>query len=60
MGLQLSGGGGVLPYISQICAAPKAVGFLDRFGLKTGLDFAHFSLGSGMIFEGTMGVYERV
>ena len=51
MGLQLSAG--VLPYISHIdCDAPKAVGFLGRFGLKTGIDFAHFSLESGMIFEG--------
>ena len=54
------GGGGGLHYISQICAAPKAVGFLGRLGLKTGIDFAHFSLGSGMVFEGTTGVYERV
>ena len=30
------------------------------FGLKTGIDFAHFGLESGMIFEGTTGVYQRV
>ena len=24
-----------------------------RFGLKTGIDFAHFGLESGMVFEGT-------
>ena len=29
------------------------VGFLGRFGLKTGLHFAHFGLESGMVFEGT-------
>ena len=29
------------------------VGFLRRFGLKTGLDLAHFGLESGMVFEGT-------
>ena len=29
------------------------------FGLKTGIYFAHFGLESGMVFEGTMGVYER-
>ena len=63
MGPQLSagGGGGVFPYISHIdYDAPKAVGFLGRFGLKRGIDFAHLSLGSGMVFEGTTGVYERI
>ena len=29
-------------------------------GLKTGIDFAHFGLESGMIFEGTTGVYECI
>ena len=32
---------------------PHRVGFLRRFGLKTGMRFAHFGLGSGMVFEGT-------
>ena len=31
---------------------PQRVGFLRRFGLKTGIDFAHFGLESGMVFEG--------
>ena len=39
---------------------PHWVGFLRRFGLKTGIDFAHFGLESGMVFEGTTGVYERI
>ena len=30
------------------------------FGLKTRIHFAHFGLESGMIFEGTTGVYERI
>ena len=38
---------------------PQRVGFLRRFGLKTGIDFAYFGLESGMVFEGTTGVYER-
>ena len=38
---------------------PHRVGFLRRFGLKTGIQFAHFGLESGMVFEGTTGVYER-
>ena len=31
------------------------VGFLRRFGLKTGIGFAHFDLESGMVFEETKG-----
>ena len=30
---------------------PHQVGFLRRFGLKTGIHFAHFGLESGMVFE---------
>ena len=36
------------------------VGFLRCFGLKTGLHFANFGLESGVVFEGTTGVYERI
>ena len=36
------------------------VGVLCRFGLKTRIHFAHFGLESGKVFEGTMGVYERI
>ena len=39
---------------------PQRVGFLGRFGLKTGMDFDHFSLESGVVFEGITGVYERI
>ena len=35
---------------------PHWVGCLRCFGLKTGIDFAHFDLESGMIFKGTTGV----
>ena len=54
--------GGVLPYISYIAddVLPHRVGFLRRFGLKTGIHFAHFGLESGMVFEGTTGVYEGI
>ena len=31
-----------------------------RFGLKTGIDFDHFGLESGMIFEETKEVHERI
>ena len=30
---------------------PHRLGFLSGFGLKTGIDFAHFGLESGMVFE---------
>ena len=39
---------------------PQRVGFLRRFGLKTGTDFARCGLASGMVFEETTGVYERI
>ena len=40
--------GGVLPYISHrgMCR-PTGVGFLHRFGLKTGKHFVYFGLESG-------------
>ena len=45
-----------------MCAALKVgfLRFLGRFGLKTGIDFAYFGLESGMVFEGTAEVYERI
>ena len=39
---------------------PHRVGVLRRLGLKTGIHFAHFGLESGMVFEGTTGVNERI
>ena len=39
---------------------PQRVGFLRRFGLKTGIDFAHIGLESGMVYKGTTVVYQRV
>ena len=38
---------------------PHWVGFLRRFGLKTGMHFTDFDLQSGWVFEGTTGVYEH-
>ena len=39
---------------------PHRVGSLHRFRLKKRIDFAHFGLESGMVFEGTAGVYELI
>ena len=33
---------------------------MRRLGLKTGKDFAHFGLESGMVYEGTTVVYQCV
>ena len=40
--------------------SPESVEFLRRFGLKTVIDFARFGLESGVVFEGTTEVYERI
>ena len=61
---------GELPYISHVvCAALKGRA-LRRLGLKTGtaraillllgIVFAQSGLESGMVFEGTTAVYERI
>ena len=54
------GGWGSLLY--QLCryVPPRRVGFLRRFGLKMSIHFANFALESGMVFEGSTGVHERI
>ena len=47
------GGGGYPLYKPYRYMLPQRVGFLNRFGLKTGIDFAHFGLESGLVYEGT-------
>jgi len=39
---------------------PKGYGLWGFFGLKAGIDFAHFGLESGMVFEVTSVAYERI
>ena len=39
---------------------PQRVWFVHRFGLKTGIDLAHLGLESGIVFEGTTGMYEAI
>ena len=54
------GGGGGTPLCKPYrYVPPQRVWFLGLFGLKTGIDFAHFGLESGMVFEGTTGTYEH-
>ena len=58
---QVAGGGGGTPlYKPYRYVPPQRVGFLGRFGLKTGTHFAPFGLESGVVFKGTTGVYERI
>ena len=54
------GGGGTPLYKLYRYVPPHRVGVLCRFGLKTGIHFAHFGLESGMVFTGTTGVCERI
>ena len=53
-------GGGTPLHKPYRYVPPYRVGFLHRFGLKTGIDFAHFGLELGMVFEAITGVYERI
>ena len=39
---------------------PHRVGFLRRFGLKTGIHFGHFGLESSVVFEGTAAAFEGI
>ena len=51
--------GGYKPY-RYVPPPPQRVWFVHRFGLKTGIDFAHLGLESGIVFEGTTGMYEAI
>ena len=59
------GGGGVgtplyklyKPYKPYRYVPPQRVWFLSCLGLKTGIDFDHYGLKSGMVFKGTTGAY---
>ena len=46
-------GGGTPLYSPYRYVPPHRVGFLRGFGLRTGIDFVHFGLESGIVFEGT-------
>ena len=54
-----TGGGGYSLHKPYGYVPPHQVGFLSRFGPKTGVHFAPFDLESGWVFEGTTGVYEH-
>ena len=53
-------GGGTPLYRLYRYVLSHPVGLLRRFGLKTVIHFAHFGLESGMVFQGTTRVYERI
>ena len=52
--------GGAPLYEPYRYAPPQRVGFLRCFGLKKGRGLAHFGPESGMVFQGTTGMYERI
>ena len=52
--------GGIPLYKPYKYVLTQMVWFLRRFGVKTGIDFAHFGLELGMVFEETTEVYERI
>ena len=52
--------GGTSLYKLYRYVPPQRVGFLRCFGLKMGIDFAHFGLESGMVYAGAPGVYECI
>ena len=54
------GGGGTSLNKPYRFVPHQKVCFLCRYSLKTGKDFTHFGLESGMALEGTTGVYERI
>ena len=56
--LAVGGGGGTPLYKPYRYVPPQWVGCLCCFCLKTGIDFAHFGLESGMVFEGITGMYD--
>ena len=51
---------GVLPYISYIGMCRPSGRVFAPFWSENGYSFAHFGLESGLVFEGTTGVYERI
>ena len=56
MGGGVGGGlGCTLLYKPYRYVPPQRVWFLRRFGLKTGIEFAHFGLETGMVFERATG-----
>ena len=54
------GKGGTPLYKLYKYVPPHQVEFLCCFGPKKGIHFADFGLESGMVFEGTTGVYEGI
>ena len=58
--LTIPGGGGTPLYKLYRYVPPQRVWFLSRFGLKTGIDFDHYGLKSGMVYKGNTGAYKRI
>ena len=57
-----TGGGGEVPPYKKLYwnVPPELVWFLRHFRPRKGIDFAHFALESGIVFEETTRVYKRI
>ena len=55
-----AGGGGTPLYKLYRYVPPQRVWFLSRFGLKTGKDFDHYGLTSGMVYKGITRAHKHV
>ena len=52
------GGEGLSPlYKPYRYVPPQRVRFMDLFGLKTDINFAHFGLEAGLVFQETTGAH---
>ena len=56
----VSARGGTPLYKLYRYVLPQRVWFLSCFGLKTGIDFDHYGLKSGVVFKGTTGAYKCI
>ena len=54
------GGGGTPLYKLFWYMLPQRVWFLSPFGQKTGIDFDHYGIKSGMVFKETTGAYKHI
>ena len=59
LGLEEGGGGTPLNKLYRY-VPPQRVGFMRSFGLETSIDFVYFGLESGVVFDRTTRVCERI
>ena len=60
LGLGGGGGGGTPLYKPYRYVQPQRIRFLSLCSLNSGIHFVHFGLESGVVFEESTEVYERI